>query len=262
MTDAEHSSSQLKYQWQKVLRHNNHEHPGPIDTARVTSASIARVGCNGEDYYWLIRLTVTDAAGLSKTDSSKIFPNCSSARIALVLQKFSVTPEESGNMVNWSTGMAPQIEDFEVERSSDGINFFTVSQRQALTGVGVKNYSFNDNHFPPGVNYYRLRMNEIGDIARYSAVVKTFTDIKTEGLVIIPNPANGNFSLRYTARQNGPVIIRILDINGREISTIHEKSNKGQNIISVQSMPSWQPGVYMISVQQGKDVQRGKLLYY
>jgi len=262
VTDAEHSSSQLKYEWQKILRHNNHEHPGPIDTARVTSASIARVGCNGETYYTLIRLKVTDAAGLSTTDSSKIFPNCSSSRIALVLQKFSVTQEESGNLVNWTTDMAPQIEDFEVERSADGINFFTVGRQQALKRIGIKNYSFNDNHFPAGLNYYRLRMNEVGEVSRYSPVVKTFTDIRNEGLVIIPNPANGNFSLRYSTRNNSPVIIRIRDINGREVSTVHENVNKGENIIYLQSMPSWKPGVYMVSVQQGKDIQLGKLLYY
>ncbi|MEI9912559.1 MAG: PKD domain-containing protein [Bacteroidota bacterium] len=69
VTDAEHLPSQLKYEWQKILRHNNHEHPSQIDTARITSGAIARVGCTGETYYWLIRLKVTDAAGLSTTDS-------------------------------------------------------------------------------------------------------------------------------------------------------------------------------------------------
>ncbi|MEI9811091.1 MAG: PKD domain-containing protein [Bacteroidota bacterium] len=63
VSDAEHNASQLKYEWQKILRHNFHEHPGPIDTTRNTSGIIARIGCNGETYYWVIRLKVTDAAG-------------------------------------------------------------------------------------------------------------------------------------------------------------------------------------------------------
>jgi glucose/arabinose dehydrogenase len=262
VTDAEHSPSQLKYEWQKILRHNNHEHPGPIDTAKVTSASIARVGCNGESYYWLIRLKVTDAAGLSTTDSSKIFPNCpSGGRIPLVLRNFSVTQQGGENLVKWTTDRAPQIESFEVERSTDGINFFTRDRQQAMNTGGTKNYNFNDNNFTAGVNYYRLRMNEVGDVVRYSLVVKTSTDIKGEGLVISPNPTTGNFSMRYSAPDNGPVIIRISDISGRQVSTVHESVNKGQNIIYLQNMPFWKPGMYIVSVQQGKDIQRGKLLY-
>ncbi len=176
VTDIEHTPSQLKYEWQKILRHNNHEHPGPIDTARNTFSPIGRIGCNGEDYYWLIRLKVTDAAGLSTMDSSKIFPDCSSGLVQLVLRKFSVTQAGNENHVKWMTEMAPQVQEFEVERSIDGIHFSPpINQQLARNGYGTSEYSFNDNSFGAGINYYRLRMNEIGDVVRYSAVVKTFT---------------------------------------------------------------------------------------
>ena len=76
VTDAQHSGSQLTYEWQTILRHNNHEHPEAIDNNVSTSTTISRIGCNGDTYYWMVRLKVTDAAGLSTVDSSKIFPNC------------------------------------------------------------------------------------------------------------------------------------------------------------------------------------------
>jgi glucose/arabinose dehydrogenase len=75
VSDAEHSFGQLKYEWQTSLRHNNHQHSSPIDTNRNTTSTIGRVGCDDE-YYWFFKLKVTDAAGLSTTDSSKIFPAC------------------------------------------------------------------------------------------------------------------------------------------------------------------------------------------
>lgn len=78
VTDAEHSPSQLFYQWQTILRHDNHEHPEAIDTNKITSSVVSRIGCNGDTYYWLFNLTVTDAAGLSAKDSCKIFPKCGS----------------------------------------------------------------------------------------------------------------------------------------------------------------------------------------
>ncbi len=260
VTDAEHNAGQLKYEWQQSLRHNTHEHPGPVDTVRNTFGSIARIGCNGDDYYWFIRLKVTDAAGLSTTDSSKIFPNCSSQRIALTLRNFSVTRENDENLVKWMTDMAPQIKGFEVERSVDGINFYSIHYQPAANRAGTREYSFPDKSYSPGVVYYRLKMIEIGDVIRYSGTVKTFTEIKGEGLVISPNPVTGNFTLRYIAPDFGPVTIRIRDINGRLFSVIQESVNKGQNIIYLQSIPEWTSGMYMISVQQGNDTQQAKLI--
>lgn len=82
------SDSELKYQWQTVLRHNTHEHREPVDTNHVTSSTIARVGCNGDTYYYYFSLTVTDPYGLSTTDSVKIYPAC-----ALVPPEITTQPQ-------------------------------------------------------------------------------------------------------------------------------------------------------------------------
>ncbi|MEP7375512.1 MAG: Ig-like domain-containing protein [Chitinophagaceae bacterium] len=75
VSDAQHTASQLTYEWQTFLRHNNHEHAEAIDNNVNTTTNISRIGCTDE-YYWLIKLKVTDAAGLSTSDSAKIFPDC------------------------------------------------------------------------------------------------------------------------------------------------------------------------------------------
>jgi glucose/arabinose dehydrogenase len=258
--DEEHGPNLLRYEWQKFLRHNNHEHPGVIDTSRLTSGAINRIGCNGETYYWLIRLRVFDAAGLSTLDSVKIFPACAPGSLPLVLRKFSVTQQGSVNQVKWSTESAMHIKSFEIERGDDGHNFFTIYQKQANSNAGINEYSFPDHNFPSGDLYYRLKMNEIGDVIKYSAIVKVSSDIKTEKLVISPNPVIGNFSIKYSALANGPVTIRIMDINGKAVRTIRESVNRGQNIIYLQNEPTWRAGVYIVSVQQGSDVQQGKLV--
>jgi len=77
VTDAEQSDSQLSYQWQTILHHNNHEHPNPIDTNHVTSTVISPIGCDGNLYYYRIVLTVTDSAGLSSQAEVDLYPDCS-----------------------------------------------------------------------------------------------------------------------------------------------------------------------------------------
>lgn len=259
VTDDEHNQGQLKYAWQTILRHNNHQHAEAIDTTRNSSASITTPGCGSDTYYYITKLTVTDAAGLSTTDSSKVFTACAGT-LPLVLRKFSVTQRGNENLIKWATESEMNIEYFEVERSADGLNFLPVNQTLARNTSGHNEYSFTDNNFPAGVNYYRLKIVEAASVTRYSVIVKTFSETKNEGLIISPNPVIGNFSVSYTALSDGLVIIRITDINGRLINIIHESVNRGQNIIYLQSISAWKPGIYLVSVQQGSAVQHGKLI--
>ncbi|MDJ0521337.1 MAG: PKD domain-containing protein [Planctomycetota bacterium] len=76
VTDAEHGPGQLTYAWQTFLHHNTHNHPEPIDTEPVTSTTISPIGCNGETYYYRIRLEVTDGAGLKGFDEVLYVPDC------------------------------------------------------------------------------------------------------------------------------------------------------------------------------------------
>ena len=117
VTDGQHSGSQLKYEWQTILRHNNHEHPEAIDNNVSTSTTISRIGCNGDTYYWMVRLKVTDAAGLSAVDSSKIFPNCNTDNTPPTVT--SVSPANGATNVVANTGITANF--------SEAINGSTVT---------------------------------------------------------------------------------------------------------------------------------------
>lgn len=77
VTDQEHSSNQLSYQWQTILHHEDHEHPEPFDSSPETTTTIDPIGCDREKYYYRIVLKVTDALGLSATDEIRLYPDCS-----------------------------------------------------------------------------------------------------------------------------------------------------------------------------------------
>ncbi len=76
VSDAEHGPGELTYAWRTILHHNSHSHPEPVDTEDSTSTMISGVGCDGEEYRYRIRLTVTDAGGLSTTAEKWIYPAC------------------------------------------------------------------------------------------------------------------------------------------------------------------------------------------
>jgi len=77
VSDAEHSAAQLSYQWQTLLMHNNHMHEEAIINNPTGSTLLTPIGCGGATYWYRIKLTVTDAAGLSTVFVKNIYPNCS-----------------------------------------------------------------------------------------------------------------------------------------------------------------------------------------
>jgi len=76
VTDPEHPDAQLKYEWQTILHHNNHEHADPADTNHLASTVISPVGCDGNTYFYRVVLTVTDPAGLVTQKEVRLYPDC------------------------------------------------------------------------------------------------------------------------------------------------------------------------------------------
>ena len=260
VSDKEHGAADLVYEWQTTLAHNNHRHPGSIDGNVESSTVISRIGCNGDSYHWLVTLKVTDAAGLSTIDSSQIFPDCT-GKLPVFLHKFSVTQLGAEHLVKWTTEMETNIGYYELQRSTDGIDFSAISTQVATNLSGTNNYSYSDNNFSPGVNYYRLKISERNGMIRYSIVIRTETQPQTELFRIVPNPVTGDeFSLVYTSATQGIATISIIDMTGRQVQRVKEGVNSGQNVIYIKTIPGLLPGMYFVSVTKDGKVKQGKLI--
>ena len=107
VSDAESPNNQLKYEWQTILHHNNHEHQEPIDTNHMTTTVISPVGCDGNTYYYRIVLKVTDPAGLSTQAEADLYPNCPNQ------------PPVASFSANPTTGYAPLTVSFDGRSSND-----------------------------------------------------------------------------------------------------------------------------------------------
>jgi len=257
ISDAENNISE--YEWQSILMHNAHTHAEATNPDPQTSTVISRIGCLGDDYHWLIRLKVSDDAGLFKIDSAQIYPDCTGP-LPIFLHKFSVTQNGSANFIKWITELESNIEYFELEWSSNGINFSSIDKQEARNTAGSNHYSFSDNRFLSGDNYYRLKIVEHGSIIGYSVIIKTASEDEKSALKVVPNPVVGNFSLMYQSLEKDRVIIQIRDITGRLLHTLKEDVSKGQNVIYIQDLPNWNSGVYFISVQNKNEIKQAKFI--
>ena len=75
--DAESPNSQLTYEWETVLHHNQHTHPESLDNDSVSYTILTPIGCDGELYFYRIYLRVTDPQGMTSVDYVDVYPDCS-----------------------------------------------------------------------------------------------------------------------------------------------------------------------------------------
>lgn len=260
VTDAQHTNGQLKYVWQTALRHNTHQHVEPSDTTRLTKAMISRIGCNGDTYYWFIKLTVTDAAGLSTTDSSKIFPQCAGP-LPLILTSLDVSVQGQTNLLSWVTSSEINLDAFEIERSYDGINFDRIGRVQAKRAPGLGYYSWPDANHLDGNCFYRLKMIDVSEYYKYSYIVRAYSAIKTgDDLSVTPNPVKNTFVLGARFKEGGKITIRLLNNTGAVLKQIDRKAMAGFNNLTIDGLENIAPGAYVVEVIQDNDRRRTKFI--
>jgi hypothetical protein len=76
VSDAEQATDALTCTWDVALHHNEHAHNEPAAIGCDTDIVLSPVGCDGNVYFFRVKLTVTDGAGLSTTDTVDLHPDC------------------------------------------------------------------------------------------------------------------------------------------------------------------------------------------
>lgn len=124
--DAEQSAEQLGCRWEVVLHHNTHQHSQPPDTRCASSVVLQAIGCDGDSYYYSVRLTVTDAVGSSASDESVLMPFCGPGNMPPVANG-DLAPVRAGQTVSIPV-LANDVDDVGLDPASVRI--------ASLPGVG------------------------------------------------------------------------------------------------------------------------------
>ena len=84
-------------------------------------------------------------------------------------------------------------------------------------------------------------------------------ELDLEDLVFFPNPSNGEFTLKFELEDEGDVLIRIVNFDGKLIYNEKLKNFFGQydKKIDIKDQPS---GTYFLNVEQNGKMSTSKLL--
>lgn len=85
--------------------------------------------------------------------------------------KVAATVKGNKVKVDWTTGSEEAIKNYTVERSADGISFTGVGTVSALNAATGANYQWLDNQPLNGINFYRIRSNEMNGQYKNNSIV-------------------------------------------------------------------------------------------
>ncbi len=157
-------------------------------------------------------------------------------------------------LLKWETSNEISSGYFDVERSSDGAVFSSITQVKAAGNSNVdQNYTAKDDHPINGLNYYRLKQVDINGNFQYSNIV-TVNFNRSAVPHIAPNPANSYFNV--IAGSDPVQEISLFDVSGKIL----------QHIINNASSSIYVPtaglaaGIYIVTIKTNSEVYQQKLL--
>ncbi len=152
---------------------------------------------------------------------------------------------------------------FEIERSTDGVNFITAGRiNNDRRNEVLASYVYNDFTGKPEQSqvYYRVKMVNIDNSFKYSnTILLTLEKLKT-GVVFYPNPATDALLMQVNTKENTTVRLEIFDAGGKQVLCRTRALQQGSNTINIDGLAGNVPGLYIARVYIGNEIFTQKIL--
>lgn len=167
--------------------------------------------------------------------------------LPIVLVSFDVVKNGLIASLTWATAVEYNHSGFEIQRSSDGINWSNLGFIAASQGFGVNTvttrYAFDDLNPLPGNNFYRLKQVDTDGSFSFSPVRTVGFMGKIDDLQVYPNPVNNVVNIAGVAPNS---VIKIFDMAGNQVNRKFTLSAMNSFDLS-----TCKEGIYLIVVSDG-----------
>jgi Secretion system C-terminal sorting domain len=172
--------------------------------------------------------------------------------LPIVLSDFNALLKNNNTvLLSWVTSEGANINDFEVQRSTNGINWNTIGTVASSDNFSTETpYSFADVNPANGVNYYRLIIQNWDGSWTYSPI-KLVTLSSITGITVFPNPANNIINVSV-GNPGSELIIRLISSSGQVLQS--SVSNGAGNSISSMNISNYPSGIYLLQLLDSKEI--------
>jgi hypothetical protein len=176
------------------------------------------------------------------------------------VDQFSVKRDRNVAQINWNSELHGQSTYFELQRSVDGVNFYSIGQYP--TRVHGRYITTDDlKTLDRGWVYYRLKYIIPSGAYYFSQAQVLYVD-GTDNLsvTIAPNPVTDRFKIQIKSTVSTPVEIHVKDQTGKLVHRQVVTAGSGFNQWQIEKNRSWVPGTYMVEINMQGEVLRKRIL--
>ncbi|WP_304064794.1 T9SS type A sorting domain-containing protein [Pedobacter glucosidilyticus] len=161
------------------------------------------------------------------------------------LTSFTAGLSNGVSKLSWTTASESNNSGFDVQRSTDGVEFasigFVASKAVQGNSSSVINYSYEDKTVPAGTQYYRLKQIDLNGDVEYSTIKVVNNVLNELAVKIYPNPAQNTLTLSTPLSLKG-ASYTVYNMVGQDF--IKGKADELTNI----DVSTLAPGIYFIKV--------------
>ncbi len=158
-------------------------------------------------------------------------------------------------LLNWQTTAEHNNDYFDVERSSDGINFVSIGRVKGYGTTSLPHsYPLVDSKPINGLNYYRLRQVDFDGHYIYSNIVQVEVKNK-KAITALYNSQSNSIAVHFSDIQNNTVL-KLFAANGQLIKSVAVKNNNN----CILDLPMLASGIYMLQAMSNNDLYSEKIL--
>ena len=173
------------------------------------------------------------------------FVNTCNAALPLKLLSFDAQLIGQEVRTVWQTENETGAKGFDIQKSTNGIEFNTIGNVAANNTSGTNQYTFTDKQPALGISWYRLKQIEKDGRFAYSKTV-AINSKSTTALATYPNPVTNSVSITHPSAKAG-AILTIIASDGRIVAT--KAAAVGTNI-SLMDVSKLAKGNYIVRWQQ------------
>lgn len=165
--------------------------------------------------------------------------------------------------LKWITKDEQNVSNFELERSTDGRSFTSITNKQAVGNTtGETSYTHRDDvhMLSATVLYYRVKAID-QDAKQYYSKVVPVTLSKAGAIVVWPNPFAGQVNIRINASAKGKALVKFYTSTGVVVKQMEASVSSGTNFITLDGLEHLPKQTYFIQVMiNNEKVFSGKLI--
>ena len=233
----------------------------------VVPPSMTTMANNGDRYRVIVATTATNLtnSNCQMSDGTSIRLNIINCGVVLSTDLISF----NGKLVNdygqltWTTSKEDEPISFNIERSNDGINFFTIGTVNSHNdySAAINRYTFNDPVQILGKKFYRIVMINRNLQKKYSRVIQLSKGVSSVfTLLNVVNPFYDKIDFDISIPADGKVDVQLIDMMGKTVKKTSYIVQEGINSLNLGNTDNLAAGMYIFQLSHQGEVLTSKVI--